>query len=148
MKAFLVFTMILAIGACAAIDEHQHWEPEHGDVHLEHQESYRQASKLSTSIRGNVPDEKEDASVEPDEAHSYSVETEKKLSVHVDRPVPYTVEKQVPIVHNEYIEVQRPYAVHVERPVPVYVHKKVVVEKPVAVTVRVKELNNKGWGLF
>ncbi|XP_055643125.1 titin-like [Toxorhynchites rutilus septentrionalis] len=76
---------------------------------------------------------------------------EKRVPVHIDRPVPYRVEveRKVPVYIEKKVPVhvdrpvpypvKVPYPVEVERKVPVYVEKKVHIDRPVPYRVEVEK---------
>uniref|UniRef100_A0A1Q3FAR3 Putative serine protease n=1 Tax=Culex tarsalis TaxID=7177 RepID=A0A1Q3FAR3_CULTA len=143
MKAFIVFSMALAIAASTAVDESKKekrglWDlgsdhgsfdqesfkfPEHDFDHHHHHIEHKEPEVKYITVEKKVP-----------------VYVEKKVPVHVDRPVPY------PVIQKEYVEVPKPYAVHVEKEVPVVIHKPVYIEKAVPVTIKIKEHKKSFWG--
>ncbi|XP_053679225.1 uncharacterized protein LOC128730218 [Anopheles nili] len=176
MKAFIVFTMALAIASAAAVDEskkekrglfEESYETHGYDGYeLGYSDHVQKEVKQVITKKVPVPYPVEVEKHVPVEVKvPYPVEVvkkvpvvvekkvpvyvEKKVPVHVDRPYPVEVKVpvEVPVYKKEYVEVPKPYAVHVDKPYPVYVKQPVYVEKPVPVTVHIKEHHKKPyWG--
>ncbi|XP_035901135.1 titin-like [Anopheles stephensi] len=173
MKAFIVFSMALALASAAAVDdskkekrglydlESAHESYESYDHH--HQPlnyGYTKKEIITKKVPVPYPVEVEKHvpvpvkvpyPVKVEKEVPFVVEKkvpvyiEKKVPVHVDRPYPVEVKVpvEVPVYKKEYVEVPKPYAVHVEKPYPVYVKQPVYVEKQVPVTVHIKEHHKK-----
>ncbi|KFB37668.1 hypothetical protein ZHAS_00004928 [Anopheles sinensis] len=172
MKAFIVFTVALAIACAADVDESKKekrglWEESYDNYGydnygLGYEKEVKHVITKKVPVPYPVEVEKHVAvpvkvpyPVKVEKEVPYVVEkkvpvyVEKKVPVHVDRPYPVEVKVpvHVPVYKKEYVEVPKPYAVHVEKPYPVYVKQPVYVEKQVPVTVQIKEHHKKPfWG--
>lgn len=164
MKAFVVFTMVIAIVASGAVekkaveksaapaegekkqDKRGLWDFGYGWDHSSHHVSHgwEEPHHVTTIIKKEhvpVPYEVEKHIPYPVKVH-VPVTVEKHIPVVVEKKVPVYVEKhipvpvKVPVKVKEYVAVPKPYPVHIEKPYPVIVKKPVYVEKPVPVVVK------------
>ncbi|XP_058125445.1 titin-like [Anopheles ziemanni] len=144
MKAFIVFSMALAIASAGAINDSKKEKRglyELGSSQQESFETYGYETQHNHGYYGNDYVQKEVKQVitkkvpvpYPVEVEKhvpvevkvpYPVEVEKKVPVYVEKKVPVYVEKKVPV------HVDRPYPVEVKVPVHVPVYKKEYVEVP------------------
>uniref|UniRef100_A0A182JN24 Uncharacterized protein n=1 Tax=Anopheles atroparvus TaxID=41427 RepID=A0A182JN24_ANOAO len=119
MKAFIVFSMALALASAVAVDDSK--KEKRGLWELgSQQESYETYGYQNQHNQGY-----------------YGYENQQNHGYYGND----YVQKE------EYVEVPKPYAVHVDKPYPVYVKEPVYVEKQVPVTVHIKEHHKKPfWG--
>ncbi|XP_041783224.1 mantle protein-like isoform X1 [Anopheles merus] len=127
MKAFIVFTMALALASAKAVENSNKekrglWDL--GSAQHESYESYGYDHQQSHGYYGNDYAEKEEKQIITKKVPvPYPVEVEKHVPVEVKVPYPVEVEKKVPVVVEKKVPVyvEKKYPVHVDRPYPVEV---------------------------